>query len=106
VRRASEVDDYGVLVLDLTDVSAIDYTSSRAIEDIIVDALARKRAVYLCGLRTKVHNVLARDGVLRHIAGENVRKSRADALAAAAAALGVGSEAAAAPTSSSPSGGM
>jgi SulP family sulfate permease len=106
VRRASEVDDYGVLVLDLTDVSAIDYTSSRAIEDIIVDALARKRAVYLCGLRTKVHNVLARDGVLRHIAGENVRKSRADALAAAAAALGVGSEAAAAPTSSSLSGGM
>ena len=26
VRRASKVDDYGVLVLDLTDVSAIDYT--------------------------------------------------------------------------------
>jgi SulP family sulfate permease len=103
VRRASKVDDYGVLVLDLTDVSAIDYTSSRAIEDIIVDALSRKRAVHLCGLRTKVHNVLERDGVLRRVPGENVHKARAAALEAAAAALGVSAETA--PTSSSPSDG-
>ena len=92
VRRASKVDDYGVLVLDLTDVSAIDYTSSRAIEDIIVDALARERAVYLCGLRTKVHNVLDRDRVLRHLPDVNVLKTRAAALEAAAGALGVQAE--------------
>jgi SulP family sulfate permease len=103
VRRASSVDDYGVLVLDLTDVSAIDYTSSRAIEDIIVDALSRKRVVHLCGLRTKVHNVLERDGVLRRVPGANVHKARAAALEAAAAALGVGAETAS--TSSSPSDG-
>ncbi len=92
VRRASKVDNYSVLVLDLTDVSAIDYTSSRAIEDIIVDALARKRAVYLCGLRTKVHNVLERDRVLRHLPDANILKTRAAALEAAVGALGVQAE--------------
>jgi SulP family sulfate permease len=102
VRRASSVDDYGVLVLDLTDVSAIDYTSSRAIEDIIVDALTRTRAVHLCGLRTKVQNVLARDGVLRRVPAGNVHKTRAAALESAAAALGVTAERIA--TSSSPAG--
>jgi len=91
VRRASSVADVGVLVLDLTDVSAIDYTTSRAIEDIIVDALARKRAVHLCGLRTKVQNVLERDRVLRRVPPENVHKTRAAALEAAAAALKPGS---------------
>jgi len=88
VRRASSVADVGVLVLDLTDVSAIDYTTSRAIEDIIVDALARGRAVHLCGLRTKVRNVLERDRVLRRVRPENLHATRAAALMAAAAALG------------------
>ena len=88
VRRASSVADVGVLVLDLTDVSAIDYTTSRAIEDIIVDALARGRAVHLCGLRTKVRNVLERDRVLRRVPPGNVHAARAAALQAAAAALG------------------
>jgi len=60
-----------------------------AIEDIIVDALTRKRAVHLCGLRTKVHNVLERDRVLRRIPSANVHKTRAAALETAAAALGV-----------------
>jgi len=101
VRRVSKVDNYGALVLDLTDVSAIDYTSSRAIEDIIVDTLARKRAVYLCGLRTKVNNILERDRVLRHLPGTNILKTRVAALEAAVGALGID----AAPTTSSSSGG-
>jgi SulP family sulfate permease len=92
VRRVSKVDNYGALVLDLTDVSAIDYTSSRAIEDIIVDTLARKRAVYLCGLRTKVNNILERDRVLRHLPGAHILKTRVAALEAAAEALGVQAE--------------
>ena len=101
VRRHATVNDYSTLVLDLTDVPTIDYTTSRAIEDIIVDALARERSVYLCGLRTKVHNVLERDRVLRHVPVANILKTRAAALEAAAGALGVE----AASTSSSSSGG-
>jgi sulfate permease, SulP family len=101
VRRTSTIDRYDVLVLDLTDVTIIDYTSSRAIEDIIVDALARERSVYICGLRTKVHNVLERDRVLRHVPVANILKTRAAALEAAAGALGVE----AAPTSTSSSDG-
>jgi SulP family sulfate permease len=92
VRRHATVNDYSTLVLDLTDVPTIDYTTSRAIEDIIIDALARERGVYLCGLRTKVHNVLARDRVLRHVPGANILKTRAAALEAAVGALGVQAE--------------
>jgi SulP family sulfate permease len=92
VRRHATVNDYSTLVLDLTDVPTIDYTTSRAIEDIIIDALARERGVYLCGLRTKVHNVLERDRVLRHLPGANILKTRAAALEAAVGALGVQAE--------------
>jgi SulP family sulfate permease len=92
VRRHATVNDYSTLVLDLTDVPTIDYTTSRAIEDIIIDALARERGVYLCGLRTKVHNVLERDRVLRHVPGANILKTRAAALEAAVGALGVQAE--------------
>jgi len=85
VRRPMAVADYSVLVLDLTDVPTLDYTTSRAIEDMIVDATERKRDVYLCGLRTKVRNTLERDGVLRHVPEAQVLKTRLEALETAAA---------------------
>ena len=64
-RRLSVIEEYKVLLLDLTDVPVIDTTTSKAIEDIIGDALAFGRVVYLIGFNDKVYEVLDRSPARR-----------------------------------------
>ena len=83
VRRLSAFDQYNVLLLDFTDVPAVDFTSSRAVEDMIVDAQARGRHVYVVLRNAKVTNFLKRQGVLKHLEEGHQLPDRLSALQAA-----------------------
>lgn len=83
VRRLSAFDQYNVLLLDFTDVPAVDFTSSRAVEDMIIDAQARGRHVYVVLRNAKVTNFLKRQGVLKHLEEGHQLPDRLSALQAA-----------------------
>ena len=83
-RRLANFDQYDVLVLDLSDVPQIDFTSSRALEDLIVGAQSHARQVCVVGLRTSVRHFLTTQGVLKHIAEDRLFPQRLAALKMAA----------------------
>jgi len=72
--------DYRVLLLDLSDAPAIDYSASRAIEDMIVDTLAQDRQVLMALPEGDVARMLAREGVLEALPRDHVHPDRAGAL--------------------------
>jgi SulP family sulfate permease len=80
VRLLAYQQDYQVLLLDLSDAPAIDYSASRAIEDIIVDTLAQDRQVLMALPDGDVARMLAREGVLVALPRDNVHPDRAGAL--------------------------
>nr|VFK44030.1 MAG: sulfate permease, SulP family [Candidatus Kentron sp. SD]VFK49418.1 MAG: sulfate permease, SulP family [Candidatus Kentron sp. SD] len=80
VRQLSGFDGYDVLVLDLSDVPTIDYTSSRAIEDIIRDARGLGRHVFMVGAPEPVMAKLERQRALDHLAQGHRCGRRIDAL--------------------------
>ncbi len=83
VRLHADVNDHDVMLLDLSDTSAIDYTSSRAIDDIIVDSTHAGRSVLLVGAQADVLTMLERQRVIRHFDESCIYKNRIDALRAA-----------------------
>lgn len=83
VRRLASFDQYDVLVLDFTDVPMIDFTSARAVEDMIIDAQKRGRAVYTVNRNTKVVEFLQKQGILKHLPKEHQHTDRPEALQAA-----------------------
>ncbi|WJW76816.1 sodium-independent anion transporter [Thiohalobacter sp. IOR34] len=92
VRQLAAFDQYDVLVMDLTDVPAVDFTSTRAIEDMISDAQTRQRCVFLAGLRPRVRQFLQDQGILDKLAADRVLESRQEALCRAAKELGLSPE--------------
>jgi SulP family sulfate permease len=80
VRSLSRFDDYDVLILELTDVPQIDFTATRALFDIVHDALAIGRQVFIVGSRKQVHEMLQKQEVTTLIPEENIVNSRIDAL--------------------------
>lgn len=72
---ASPVDTSG-----LASPPAIDYSVSRAIEDMIVDTLARDRQVLMTLPEGDVARMLEREGVLEALPRANVHPDRAGAL--------------------------
>lgn len=80
IRRHAEIMDYCVMVLDLSDVSNIDFTTSRALEDIITDTIAADRHMILVGGNKQVSTMLLQQGVLVHIDESNMHSLRIDAL--------------------------
>lgn len=64
MRRFSAYQNYDILLLDFTDVSMIDFTSSKAIEDIVLNALRAKRQVHLVARREHVLSPLKRLNIL------------------------------------------
>lgn len=89
VRRLAAFDEYDALVLDLSDVPSIDYTTTRSIEDMIQRAQGSGRAVFVTGKTAQVMGMLEKHGVLAQLpAGHNL-PTRLAGLAAAARALGV-----------------
>ncbi len=74
--------------LDMTDVPMIDFTASRAIDDMLHDAQDMGRAVFLVGARPAVSGMLQKQGVLRQLAEGHQYDKRIDALNHAARLIG------------------
>lgn len=79
-RRFSTFNQYDTLVLDLSDVSAIDYSTSRALEDIIFNTRKLNREVFLVGARDTVANLLERQGILDYLTPGHRYARRIEAL--------------------------
>ena len=87
VRRLAGFDMHQVLLLDLTDVPFMDYTTARAIDDIIRDASDAGKKVYLVGMQAPLEKLLRKTDILRSIPAEQQCPNRLDALQNAVADL-------------------
>ena len=80
VRRHAGIADYKVMLLDLSDVPTIDFTTSRALEDIAIDTKSAGRTIFLVGACKNVYNMLEQQEVLKHFDSSNLYQVRLDAL--------------------------
>lgn len=80
VRRHASTAGYQIMLLDLTEVPSIDFTTARTLEDIIMDTINAGRHIFLVGARPEVCQVLKDQQVLRHIDAGNLYLQRLDAL--------------------------
>jgi len=80
VRKLADFDQYDVLIIDLSDVTQIDFTSARSVEDMILDARAREREVALVVKAGSVESVLRRQGVIAKLPEGREFQGRLDAL--------------------------
>ena len=80
-RRLGLAEDFAVLVLDLTAVPMIDSSASLALEDAVLDALRRKRTVFIAGLAPLVHDTLDSIGTLAKLPQGCCQESRLSAFA-------------------------
>ena len=87
VRSLARFDEYDVLVLELSDVPQIDFTATRALFDIVQDALAADREVFLVGCRPQVCDMLRRLEVTARVPEDHLVENRLDALRMALAHL-------------------
>ena len=79
-RRHAGITDYDIMLLDLSDVPMIDFTSARAVEDIIMDTKDAGRQVFLVGAGQKVCEMLKSQKILRHLDSGQMYQQRTDAL--------------------------
>ncbi|MDH5516197.1 MAG: SulP family inorganic anion transporter [Gammaproteobacteria bacterium] len=80
VKRVASVDNYEALVLDLSDVPLIDFSSSIAIEDIILDAQEAGHHIFICGASEPIKNLLAKHGIIDLLLEHHQYETRLDAL--------------------------
>jgi SulP family sulfate permease len=88
-RRLSSFDQYDALILDLSDVPVVDFTTCRALEDIIHDAQDAGRQAFLVGPRAQVNAMLIKLGILQQLANGHVCEDREEAFKKAGKILGV-----------------
>ena len=79
-RRLARFDEYDVLVLDLSDVPQIDFTSCRALEDMLHNAQHMGRDALLVGCKKQVRQMLDRQGVIDKYADHQMATRRITAL--------------------------
>ena len=80
VRRHAATVDYDIMLLDLSDVPNIDFTTSRALEDIITDTISAGRHIFLVGACESVCTTLEQQGITNHFETGNMYQNRLDAL--------------------------
>lgn len=80
VRRHASIAGYEIMLLDLTDVPSIDFTTSRALEDILVDTIDAGRRIFLAGARPQVIAMLEKMEVTIHFKPGKIHKNRISAL--------------------------
>ncbi|MCP4128808.1 MAG: SulP family inorganic anion transporter [Gammaproteobacteria bacterium] len=80
VRRMAAFNEYDVLILDLTDVIQIDFTSVRALEDIVHNAWAINSETYLVDCKKSVYRVLRKQGLVQKFDKHQLKAHRIDAL--------------------------
>jgi SulP family sulfate permease len=83
-RQLSAYSDYDVLILDLTEVPIVDFTTTRAIKDIIDEAEAHGRHAFLVGSHPKTMGMLNTQGALHALVEGHVCTQRIDAFRRAA----------------------
>ena len=91
-RRLAAFDEYDALVLDLSDVPVIDFTTARAIDDMISDARGSGRHVFVAGARERVRQMLERQQVLAAVPQGHDVERRVEALRGAVQALAIQKE--------------
>ena len=79
-RRISGYQEYDVVILDLTNVPAVDSSATLALENIILNARGKAHDVILVGLSTAVARTFARLGVLSLIKEIERHPTRLEAL--------------------------
>ena len=79
-RRLASFDEYDVLVVDLSDVPQIDFTSTRALDDMLHDAWDSGREAYLVGCEQQVCDMLMKQGVVEKVQEQFLKRQRVDAL--------------------------
>lgn len=87
VRRLTQQDDYDVLVLDLSDVPQVDFTSTKALDDMLTDAQESGREAFLVSCRPSVTAMLEKQGVLSRVPSSHRGDSRVQALKLALAVV-------------------
>ncbi len=87
VRRLANFKQFDALVVDLTDVPIMDFTSCRALDDMISDTLAVNRKVFLVCKRPKLKTYLDKLGIFKKLTLESIHSERATALCAAARSI-------------------
>ena len=79
-REHNLINDYQVLVLDLTDVPILGVTSSLALENAIEEAVEKGRQVYIVGASGQAEKRLRKMGIMGQIPSENILNDRTMAL--------------------------
>lgn len=79
-RRLAGFDAYDALILDLSHVPQIDFTSTRALDDILHDARDSGRKAYLVGCCEQVCSMLTRQGIVKSENIDEAKSTLIDAL--------------------------
>lgn len=80
VRRHASISGYEIMLLDLSEVPEIDFTTSRALEDIIVDTKTAGHKLLLVGACEKVSGTLTKQCVSEKLEANCIFETRLDAL--------------------------
>ncbi len=80
IRCHASVIDYKVMILDLTDVPVIDFSTTRALDDIIQNTIETGKNMLLVGAGDDVLNRLKKQQVLKHFDARHIFSKRIDAL--------------------------
>ncbi len=89
-RLLAQFDEYDILILELTDMPQIDFTASRALYDMVFDAKAMGREVFLVGARPRVADMLTKQGIIDQVPAAHRVDKRLAALQAAQRLLQAG----------------
>ena len=90
VRRLAHFKEYDALVLDLSGVPSVDFTSCMALTDMISDTLASNdRYVFLVGLRPNVQEFMEKQNVLEKVDSSHIYPERHTALCHAARVINI-----------------
>jgi SulP family sulfate permease len=79
-RRLAGFEDYDVLILDLSDVPHIDFTSCRALEDILHSAWDINSETFLVDCKKPVYRTLRKQGIVKRFEKYQLKAKRIDAL--------------------------
>jgi SulP family sulfate permease len=81
VRRHASIANYKIMILDLTDVPMIaDYTTARALEDIIIDTRKAGYRIFVAGANGPVLKLLSKLRITDNVKPEKIQTSRLKAL--------------------------
>ncbi len=79
-RRLATFDEYDVLILELTDVPQVDFTSTRALFDMVNGTQARGREVFIVGCHKPVCDMMIKHDIIANIPPGHMVEERLEAL--------------------------